>query len=79
MMAQDRCTWTPLWSESHSRIYGLSDKFAGSKFGQRDALAPTRGEAQGRAEQQQVQACLDLLGACPGNLHEHRWFQYRFQ
>jgi hypothetical protein len=26
MQAQDRCSWTPLWSESHSRSYDLSEE-----------------------------------------------------
>jgi hypothetical protein len=26
MLAQDKCGWTPLWSESHSRSYGLSEE-----------------------------------------------------
>ena len=34
MIAPLRCDWTPLWSENHSRSYGLSDKSAGSRFAQ---------------------------------------------
>jgi hypothetical protein len=55
-MAKRSDVWTPLWSESCSRRYNLRDKFAGREFGQRAALAPEGGEAQGGAEQQQVQA-----------------------